>query len=72
MAMAIELSNSGMEAGKGGPFGWVIVKDGKIIGIGSNVILESNDPTAHAEIVAIREACKIFEKWKLKENKTLY
>jgi guanine deaminase len=58
MKMAIELSLSGMESGKGGPFGCVIVKKGKVIGLGSNAVLETNDPTAHAEIVAIRDACK--------------
>ncbi|RZS96213.1 nucleoside deaminase [Cecembia calidifontis] len=58
MKMAIEISRSGMQAGKGGPFGCVIVKDGKIIGSGSNSVLSTNDPTAHAEIVAIRDACK--------------
>lgn len=56
--MAIDISRSGMHAGKGGPFGCVIVKDGKIIGSGSNAVLSTNDPTAHAEVVAIREACK--------------
>jgi len=58
MRMAIELSRSGMESGKGGPFGCVIVKNGKVIGLGSNSVLETNDPTAHAEIVAIRDACQ--------------
>jgi guanine deaminase len=58
MKMAIDLSSSGMLSGKGGPFGCVVVKDGKVIGIGSNSVLETNDPTAHAEIVAIRDACK--------------
>ena len=58
MKMAIELSRSGMENGKGGPFGCVIVKDGKVIGKGSNSVLLTNDPTAHAEMVAIREACQ--------------
>jgi guanine deaminase len=55
---AIELSRQGMQNRKGGPFGCVIVKDGKIIGEGSNEVLISNDPTAHAEVVAIRQACK--------------
>jgi tRNA(Arg) A34 adenosine deaminase TadA len=54
---AIELSRSGMLDGKGGPFGCVIVKDGQVIGEGSNEVLASNDPTAHAEVVAIRNAC---------------
>src|SRR5678809_660520 len=54
---AIELSREGMRAGKGGPFGCVIVKDGKIIGEGYNQVATTNDPTAHAEIVAIRNAC---------------
>lgn len=58
MRMAIELSRSGMDQGKGGPFGCVIVKDGKVIGKGSNSVSMTNDPTAHAEMVAIREACE--------------
>ena len=58
MKMAIDLSRSGMKAGNGGPFGCVIVKDGKVIGLGSNAVLTTNDPTAHAEVVAIRDACK--------------
>lgn len=55
---AIELSRNGMQNLKGGPFGCVIVKDGKIVGEGSNEVTTSNDPTAHAEVVAIRNACK--------------
>ena len=55
---AIELSKEGMQSGKGGPFGCVIVKDGKIIGEGYNQVASTNDPTAHAEVVAIRHACK--------------
>lgn len=54
---AIELSFQGQRAGLGGPFGAVIVKDGVIIGRGHNRVTSSHDPTAHAEIVAIREAC---------------
>jgi len=57
MLRAIELSISSAED-TGGPFGCVIVKDDKIIAEGSNKVTFSNDPTAHAEIVAIREACK--------------
>ena len=56
MLRAIELSISSAN-GSGGPFGCVIVKDDKIIAEGSNKVTFSNDPTAHAEIVAIREAC---------------
>ena len=57
MLRAIELSINGVNTA-GGPFGWVIVKDNKIIAEGSNKVTSSNDPTAHAEVVAIREACK--------------
>jgi tRNA(Arg) A34 adenosine deaminase TadA len=55
---AIELSRMGMLNGHGGPFGSVIVRDGKVVGEGFNRVTSSNDPTAHAEIVAIRDACK--------------
>ena len=57
MLRAIELSIRSAN-GTGGPFGCVVVKDNKIIAEGSNKVTFSNDPTAHAEIVAIREACK--------------
>ncbi|MFL2886843.1 MAG: nucleoside deaminase [Candidatus Pelagibacter sp.] len=57
MAKAIELSISSAST-IGGPFGSVVVKDNKIVAEGSNKVTSSNDPTAHAEIVAIREACK--------------
>lgn len=62
---AIELSRKGMEKGKGGPFGCVIVKDDRIIGEGSNMVVSSNDPTAHAEIVAIRKACETLQSFQL-------
>lgn len=55
--MAIDLSREGMRSGVGGPFGCVIVKDGEVVGKGSNAVSSSNDPTAHAEVVAIRDAC---------------
>ena len=58
MQEAIALSRKGMEGGEGGPFGCVIVKDDEIIGRGNNKVLATNDPTAHAEVVAIRDACK--------------
>lgn len=58
MKMAIEESKQGMEKNQGGPFGAIVVKDGKIVGVGNNRVTSSNDPTAHAEVVAIRDACK--------------
>jgi len=58
MHEAIHLSETGMQQNEGGPFGCVIVKDDEIIGRGWNQVLSANDPTAHAEIVAIRNACK--------------
>ena len=57
MRMAIQLSVDSVENG-GGPFGAVIVKDGKIVGRGWTQVTSSNDPTAHGEVVAIRDACK--------------
>ncbi len=57
MMEAIRLSISNVEEGKGGPFGAIVVKDGKIIARGVNQVTTSNDPTAHAEVVAIRNAC---------------
>lgn len=65
MREAIRLSREGMEGGHGGPFGAVIVKDGKIIGRGFNRVLSSNDPTAHAEVMAIREACAALNNFQL-------
>lgn len=62
---AIELSREGMLSGKGGPFGCVIVKDGKIVGEGCNQVATTNDPTAHAEVVAIRNACKTLNSFQL-------
>jgi guanine deaminase len=62
---AIQLSDEGMQNGRGGPFGCVIVKDGKIIGEGCNQVTMSNDPTAHAEVVAIRNACSFLNSFQL-------
>ena len=57
MKEAIELSKTNIRKGRGGPFGAVIVKDGKVIARGTNLVTSANDPTAHAEVVAIRKAC---------------
>ncbi len=65
MMRAIELARSNIKNLNGGPFGAVIVKDGEIIGEGSNHVLANNDPTAHAEIMAIREACKNLSSFQL-------
>ncbi len=58
MDVAIDLSDDNFDKAYGGPFGACIVKDGKIIGKGINRVIKDNDPTAHAEVVAIRNACK--------------
>lgn len=65
MNEAIQLAINGMDADEGGPFGCVIVKDGKIIGRGNNKVTSNNDPTAHAEVVAIRDACKNLNSFQL-------
>ena len=72
MLRAIAISEKGMNENDGGPFGAIIVnKDGDIIGEGNNKVTSSNDPTAHAEIVAIREACKELNNFQL-EGCTIY
>lgn len=58
MRKAVEEAIKGVRRNEGGPFGAVIVKDGKIIAKGHNIVLKTNDPTAHAEIIAIRKASK--------------
>ena len=58
MSVAKNLADDNLITNVGGPFGACIVKDGKIIGRGSNHVLKNNDPTAHAEIMAIRDVCK--------------
>src|ERR1019366_8424315 len=57
MREAIKLAEAGLRGGRGGPFGCVVVRKGEIIGRGHNCVTSANDPTAHAEITAIREAC---------------
>jgi guanine deaminase len=65
MRRAIELAVENVRAGKGGPFGAVIVQDGRILAEGTNLVTSTNDPTAHAEIVAIREACRALGRFHL-------
>ena len=65
MFEAIELSIRNVREGKGGPFAAVVVREGKIIAMGTNLVTSTNDPTAHAEIVAIREACKVLKSFQL-------
>lgn len=67
MKRAIELSRRAIDQTAGGPFGCVIVKDGKIIGEGGNEVTLNNDPTAHAEIVAIRNACENLNSFQLED-----
>lgn len=61
MQAAIDLSLQSLRLGKGGPYGAVVVKNGEIIGRGMNQVTSSHDPTAHAEMSAIREACQTLE-----------
>ncbi|OAH57419.1 guanine deaminase [Domibacillus aminovorans] len=65
MAHAIQLAKENVDTGHGGPFGAIVVKDGEIIGRGCNEVTASNDPTAHAEVQAIREACQHLESFQL-------
>lgn len=65
MKEAIRLSINNVVEGKGGPFGAVVVKDGKIIARGVNQVTSNNDPTAHAEVVAIRNACATLNTFQL-------
>ena len=67
MQRAIELSRGNMMAGNGGPFGAVVVRNGKIVGEGWNKVTSTNDPTAHAEVEAIRDACKKLSSFELKD-----
>ena len=66
MEIAKQLSEDNLKTNHGGPFGACIVKNGKIVGKGSNQVLKDNDPTAHAEIVAIRDACSNLKTYDLK------
>ena len=67
MKIAKELAKNNLKTNAGGPFGACVVKRGKIIGKGSNHVLANNDPTAHAEIMAIRDACKNINSYDLSD-----
>ena len=62
---AIKQAKKGVESKDGGPFGAIIVKDGEVVGRGNNKVTSTNDPTAHAEMVAIRDACKNLKSFQL-------
>ncbi|MGQ0739480.1 MAG: nucleoside deaminase [Bacteroidota bacterium] len=64
---AIELSRKGMKEGQGGPFGCIVALEDEIVGEGYNMVTSSNDPTAHAEVVAIRNACEKLGTYQLSE-----
>ncbi len=67
MQMAITLATGNVLSGRGGPFGAVIVKDGEVVATGANQVTSTNDPTAHAEVVAIRKACAALGSYELKQ-----
>ena len=67
MREAIKLSVQRMRRGAGGPFGAIVVHGGKIVGRGWNQVVSSNDPTAHAEIMAIRDACQRLKTFRLED-----
>ena len=66
MKAALEEAYKGIESGHGGPFGAVIVKDGKIIGRGHNCVVKEKDPTLHGEVMAIKDACKNIDSFSLR------
>jgi guanine deaminase len=65
MRRAISLAIQNVQSGRGGPFAALVVDDGKVIAEGTNQVTSANDPTAHAEIVAIRAACRMLRKFQL-------
>jgi guanine deaminase len=67
MKLAIEAAQQGMKANMGGPFGAVIVRNGEVIAVAHNEVIGTNDPTAHAEVVAIRKATAILKRFNLSD-----
>lgn len=67
MARAIQLSIDNVRSGRGGPFGTVIVQDGTVLAEAANQVTATNDPTAHAEVLAIRQACQKLGRFELKD-----
>jgi guanine deaminase len=67
MTRAIELAIENVHSGRGGPFAAVVVREGKIVAEGTNLVTSTKDPTAHAEVVAIREACKKLKHFELED-----
>ena len=65
MRETIELSKANVRQGRGGPFATLIIRDGIVLARGTNLVTSTNDPTAHAEIVAIREACQVLGSFRL-------
>ncbi len=65
MNEAVTLSQNAIDKNEGGPFGCIVVKNGEVIARGNNKVTSNNDPTAHAEVVAIREACKTLNSFQL-------
>ena len=65
MQLAIDLAKENVEKGLGGPFGAVVVRNGEVIATGTNGVTQFNDPTAHAEVTAIRNACKVLNSYQL-------
>lgn len=66
MQMADELAKQNVLTNNGGPFGAVVVKDGVVVGVGNNHVVKNNDPTAHAEVMAIRNACQTLNTFDLR------
>ena len=67
MREAIKEAEAGMRGGRGGPFGCVIVRQGEVVARGNNRVTSTNDPTAHAEVTAIREACRALGRFSLED-----